>query len=1430
METTFGEVETSAYVVDDEYRLVYFNKRLAQRFPDIIKGSHCYRSLRSEVTPCADCPLRIGSDHKTLSYNQVVRRWVETEVSDIEWPGEGSCKILLCREVDAPELGAPMLEPYDKLTGLRTRMAFFGAVAELLSEQAGQPYCLMAVDIEHFKLFNEWYGEEAGDRFLGDLGAVLGSAADEHGGIAGYLLGDDFCIMLPQVPSVIDALQERLVEHARRHGENVGFLPAFGLYAIDDVSLPVSTMYDRALLALASIKGDYAHRSKWYDDGMLQEMEDDHSLLLEVQRALEKNEFSYYVQPKCSLATGKIVGMEALVRWKHPERGLISPGLFVPMLERNGLITKLDLHIWEQVCQGIRSWLDAGNVAVPVSVNVSRRDPYAIDVPDTLVRLTRKYDIDPALLAIEITESSYVEDYQMISGMIDRLRAAGFTVLMDDFGSGYSSLSMLKDMNVDVLKLDMKLLDMADAGHRKGRSILESIIGMARLVDLRIIAEGVETEEQRALLSHLGCLYAQGYYFYKPMPPDELGKLLVDRRNVDFRGIQGDPIEQLQVRQLLNENVLSEAMLDDMLGALAVYDVCDGKVELLSANERYCRLTGINPIDLQERRSEFAHEVYEADWPAFIEAFDRAFRNAPNEASVDVRRMKASGDTVHMNLRAFFLRERDGHRLYFGILRDVTEQRQQAQQLASSQRALSAVAGVSAPDSSFMSLAEENRRAASAIFAQMSPGGMIGGYCEDGFPLYFANAAMVELLGYGSFDELAEAIDWRVANTIHPEDASRVAADIGPAYYAGLEYTTTYRMPKKDGTWFWTLDKGRVVEAEDGRLAIVSACTDITEVMAVQQQLTERNKLLLSQNRELTFLNHDMPGGYHRCLDAPDFDFLHMSDRFLDQFGYTRAEIKELYDDKFMRMVHPDDRDLVRQGVAAMRAGEASSAPLEYRMKSKHGYLWVVDQSRFLEYEGVSFLQGVIVDVTETVELRNMMSLLIEHLPNDIVMLSWTDRDHIRVEVVAYGFSSKYGCEGTAYEQVIYQHLYNEGSIPGRRLADEIADAIEQGSGTTVLIPVAFPGASDVWVYIETQSIGKEPGKHEALCICADVSTIKRQQQELWIARRKLEGILRQAGVNSWDWDIVNDRLEIARSEAAERVLSPFAQSAGDTLVVDDVAGGNSLLRFIPPEHHNAFEAFVGRIQAAGDHEQSSCEVPFEVGDGSFVWLEMKCETVRDGSGALMRVVGYYADVTDRVNEHLRSAANTEALERLREQRKQLVKMAETDALTGLYNRQTAIPKIEERLASLHEEAQGGASLIMLDMDAFKQANDVFGHAFGDEVLTNASAALRASFPGAVVCRMGGDEFLVWCEGVAEQRLEYALENVLRAMEFARKLEGRDFLFTVSAGYVMAPQDGTEFDDLYQKADAALFAAKMKGKRRFARYEPGMKGFRPELA
>ncbi len=1108
----------AVYIIDSNFRILYFNHVLQRCYPDLHAGEYCYESICEECHPCAGCPLVTGRTEGTIFYNKVLKKWVEVNTALFDTARDRDYKIILAREIKEDnrnlfynltnlstydelfelnltsdsykilyhmegkyvipaaegrlgdmiqEVVAGMIHPDDReaflsfwnlenilprmaqdsrdnmlrgqfrkkrtdgtwcwvlqtvvplcqgekddqilmcfiqdineeklrelenedtaqaqpvldpLTGLYNKADFFRAAGAALNRGNETSWCLMAIDIEHFKLFNEWYGMEAGDFFLKEIAGEL-KKAQSDGVVAGYLGEDDFGVLVPNRPGLLEELQNQITRCVLQYGDNAGFLPAFGLYAVDQPPLPVSTMYDRASLAMSKIKGNYARRVCWYDESMFLKMENDHKLLTQVQKGLERHEFTFYAQPKCNIATGKIVGLESLVRWNHPQNGVIMPGVFIPTLEEYGFIAKLDLYIWEEVCINLRRWMDSGHRPIPISVNVSRVDVYTLDVAGSFQNLVERYGLKPELLEIEITESAYAEEFQIITGVVDKLRSLGFTVLMDDFGSGYSSLNMLKDINVDVLKIDMKFLAMDEQSAGKGISILESIISMARLIGLRIIAEGIETADQLEFLLNMGCGYGQGYYFYKPMPIEVFEPLLANEENLDFRGVMPQSLQRLSLKELLNEDMITESIIDHILGGIAFYDVSGDQVKLLRANEQYCRITGADLSELTPGHKTELDNVYPEDQAKTMELFQQARRNIPVGAVGEIRYLREDGNTIWLQLRVFYLREQDGHSLYYGAASDITVQKQREQQLINSQRALSAVVHISENDSSFMKLTEENRRAAASIFAQMSPGGMIGGYCEEGFPLYFANNAIVSLMGFDSYEELEQAIRGKVINTIHPDDREAVARDIGPEYYPGLEYTTTYRMPKKDGTWFWTLDKGQVIRAEDGRLAIVSACTDISETMAAQRQLAERNALLVRQNQELNFLYNDMPGGYHRCANTKEYDFIYISNRFLEIFGYTREEIKELFDDKFLYMIHPDDRPLVNAGVSSLKE-DRGNRNLEYRMLSKQGYIWVVDQSRYMEYRGKPFLQGVVMDISETVMLREKMKQLEEAIPH----------------------------------------------------------------------------------------------------------------------------------------------------------------------------------------------------------------------------------------------------------------------------------------------------------------------------------------------------------------------------------------------------------------------------------------------------------------
>ena len=251
--------------------------------------------------------------------------------------------------------------------------------------------------------------------------------------------------------------------------------------------------------------------------------------------------------------------------------------------------------------------------------------------------------------------------------------------------------------------------------------------------------------------------------------------------------------------------------------------------------------------------------------------------------------------------------------------------------------------------------------------------GMIGGYCEEGFPLFFVNDQMLALLGYDSAEEFKQAIDGRVANTIHPDDMANVIRDLGSCFYEGQIYKTVYRMPRKDGSWFWTVDRGRVIRADDGRLAIISMCSDLTDIVERQNEL-EKQRLLSESTLE------NMPGGYHRCANAEGYPFLYVSDKFLEIFGWTREELKTEFDNKFINMLHPDDRSVTDEYVERIKkkANVRRDAHEIYRMRAKSGYIWVTDATTMVTVGDNIFYQGSITDISSYIEQQEKDKRLLQ--------------------------------------------------------------------------------------------------------------------------------------------------------------------------------------------------------------------------------------------------------------------------------------------------------------------------------------------------------------------------------------------------------------------------------------------------------------------
>ncbi|WP_270297203.1 EAL domain-containing protein [Eggerthella sinensis] len=446
-----------------------------------------------------------------------------------------------------------------------------------------------------------------------------------------------------------------------------------GVYRVEDPAAPVSLMCDRAVIAQRTVKGSYFDRVATYDPGMRAALIREREVVAGIEAALRDDCIELFLQPKCNMRTGKIVGAEALARWRHPERGIVAPGEFIPLLERNGLVRSLDLRVWEKSAAWIRSLIDQGIRPVPVSVNVSRADIYLMDVSAELHALVERYGIDPSLIEVEITESAYSERPDRIVAAFDALAERGFTVLMDDFGSGYSSLNMLKDINVDVLKIDMRFLDRDD---RRSKDIMESVIRMARWLDLPVIAEGVETREQVNFLLDVGCSYAQGYYYARPMEVAAFEGMLADGSNVEYeqRILQEARRPVLDFKDLLHENIISDRMLTSIIGAVALYTYADGDLRLVRGNEAYHRLISTLDTDLRgaEEGGSVLPFVFEEDRSVLLEAAEESVRSCPdNGAEAVVRRAGTRGCRWH-KLRLFHLSTTGGVATLYATIADVT--------------------------------------------------------------------------------------------------------------------------------------------------------------------------------------------------------------------------------------------------------------------------------------------------------------------------------------------------------------------------------------------------------------------------------------------------------------------------------------------------------------------------------------------------------------------------------------------------------------------------------------------------------------------------------------------------------------------------------------------------------------------------------------
>lgn len=413
---------------------------------------------------------------------------------------------------------------FDPLTQIYNRETFCSETQQMLLEHPNCDYMLIVWDIDRFKVVNDLFGTRVGDNILVKVASHLKKLFFGYGTF-GRLDSDMFAFCVPAERFELEQMLKSQSTLCSSVGIHYNMTIHNGIYPIQDKSIPVSTMCDRARMALETVKDNYVLRYAYYDEEIRQTMLTEQQILNDMHRALNEGEFLIYLQPIYSLNFDKPVSAEVLVRWQHPRMGLITPAQFIPLFEKNRFITEFDRHIWDLTCQYLASRKARNLPIVPLSVNMSRANFAAPDLPHELTSIVKKYNLPPSLLRLEMTESAYVENPLQLMSAARRLQKFGFKILLDDFGSGYSSLKMLKDLPLDILKIDMRFLEDLEQSPRAA-AVLLGVVKIAQSLNMVTIAEGVESKFQLDFLRTAGCDNIQGYFYAKPMPTADFDKLL----------------------------------------------------------------------------------------------------------------------------------------------------------------------------------------------------------------------------------------------------------------------------------------------------------------------------------------------------------------------------------------------------------------------------------------------------------------------------------------------------------------------------------------------------------------------------------------------------------------------------------------------------------------------------------------------------------------------------------------------------------------------------------------------------------------------------------------------------------------------------------------------------------------------------------------
>ncbi len=572
-------------------------------------------------------------------------------------------------------------------TGLMVRKAFLEKLGTTIKEKNDLQYAVVFFDVQRFKLINSMFGIVEGDRLLTYIAEKIQSAIGSRG-FACHLDADRFVFCVYGGKEDTELLVEKLFDSISEFDLPFEIICNAGIYIIEGPDVMPTAAVDRAMIAQRRIKGSYTNRLRYYDDQLKQSLLSEQEIAGSMRSALKKHEFAIYYQPQYNHVTGMLVGSEALVRWLHPEKGLISPGQFIPVFENNGFITEMDMYVFENVCSFLHECLNEKISVVPVSVNLTRYDIFNPGFLEKLEAVRKHYDVPHKYIRIEITESSALGSSRFINEAVSTLHDYGYIVEMDDFGSGYSSLNILKDIDFDVIKLDMRFLQSDEENSGRGGTILSSIVRMVNWLQLPMIAEGVETPEQADFLKSIGCEYIQGYLYSKPLPQAEY-KILLKGSHIGKTAPNMKLLQTVDAENFWSSDSLETLIFSNYVGGAAIFDYKDGKTEVLRINQKYSLELGMNLAERELIGKDiltFTDDVGRQTYTQMLEKAIETKEEQECETWRDITSSSCGNDRICIRSSVRMIGRSKGNYIFYAMIRNITAEKEKVNDMLNIER------------------------------------------------------------------------------------------------------------------------------------------------------------------------------------------------------------------------------------------------------------------------------------------------------------------------------------------------------------------------------------------------------------------------------------------------------------------------------------------------------------------------------------------------------------------------------------------------------------------------------------------------------------------------------------------------------------------------------------------------------------------------